>query len=199
MPDLFQDQAADWDQQPVPAQISAGVLQAMRARLQLSPAQVLLDFGAGTGLIAGGLAPLVAQVHAVDISASMLERLAAKDELVGRVQVHCQDLMEQPLGLQVDVVVSAMAMHHVQDTAALLSALVDHLRPGGQLAIADLDAEDGTFHPPGMEGVFHHGFDRGQIRALLQQVGLRDIAFDTAVVVHKEGRAWPIFLVTARR
>ncbi len=198
MTDLFHDKAAEWDTRPVPAQISQGVVQAMLARVPLSPDLVVMDFGAGTGLLGGGLAPHVGAIHAVDISAAMLAQLAAKEALRDKVTVHCQDILAAPLDVDVDLVVSAMAMHHVQDTAALLRALRAHLRPGGRVALADLDAEDGSFHPPGTEGVFHAGFDRDALGRLMAEVGFVDVAFDTATVVHKEGRPYPIFLVTAR-
>jgi predicted TPR repeat methyltransferase len=198
MTDLFHDKAAEWDTRPVPAQISQGVVQAMLARVPLSPDLVVMDFGAGTGLLGGGLAPHVGAIHAVDISAAMLAQLAAKEALRDKVTVHCQDILAAPLDVDVDLVVSAMAMHHVQDAAALLRALRAHLRPGGRVALADLDAEDGSFHPPGTEGVFHAGFDRDALGRLMAEVGFVDVAFDTATVVHKEGRPYPIFLVTAR-
>jgi putative AdoMet-dependent methyltransferase len=196
--DLFSDKAADWDDRPVPQQISQGVGRALRDRVPLSPTDVVLDFGAGTGLLAGQVAPLVDHVHAVDISASMLDRLAAKEELRGKVTTHCHDLLAAPLDLRVDLVVSAMAMHHVADTAGLLRALRAHLRPDGRVALADLDREDGSFHAPGTEGVFHSGFDRELLATLLVEAGFADVTFGTATVVHKEARAYPVFLVTAR-
>ena len=104
-----------------------------------------------------------------------------------------------PLDRRADLIVSAMAMHHVKDTAKLLRTLFDHLAPGGQLALADLDREDGDFHPPGIEGVFHHGFDRGQLAAKLRAAGFTDVAIETACEVDKEGRRYPIFLATATR
>jgi predicted TPR repeat methyltransferase len=197
--DLFHDKAADWDTRPVPAQISEGVLRAMLARVALSPSLTLLDFGAGTGLIASGLAPSVGHIHAVDVSPSMLAQLAEKEALRGKVTIHCQDILSAPLDVRVDLVVSAMASHHVEDTAGLYRALYDHLVPGGRLALADLDAEDGSFHPPGAEGVFHAGFDRDTLKAVIEAAGFVDVVFDTATVVDKETKAYPIFLVTASR
>lgn len=199
MTDLFRDKAADWDNLPVPQQISRGVVQALAARVPLTPEMTVLDFGAGTGLLAGAVAPSVAHLHAVDVSASMLAQLTAKDALRGKVTVHCHDLTASPLDLRVDLVVSAMAMHHVADTDALLRALHATLREGGRVALADLDAEDGSFHPPATEGVFHAGFSRDDLAARLTAAGFVDIAFETATVVQKEGRSYPVFLVTATR
>jgi len=198
MTDLFHDKAADWDARPVPQQISQGVVPAILARAAPAPDATVMDFGAGTGLLAAGLAPHVGHLHAVDISESMLAQLAAKESLRGKVTVHRHDLLQAPLDVRVDLVVSAMAMHHVADTAALVRAFAAQLRPGGRVALADLDAEDGSFHPPDTDGVFHAGFDRAALAALLTAAGFVDVAFDTATVVQKEGRSYPIFLATAR-
>ena len=199
MTDLFADKAAEWDTRPLPQRISEGVSAALFARIALRSDQTVLDFGAGTGLLTTRIAPKVASVIAVDISPAMLEQLAAKPEFEGKVEPICQDILAAPLDRRADLIVSAMAMHHVKDTAKLLRTLFDHLAPGGQLALADLDREDGDFHPPGIEGVFHHGFDRGQLAAKMRAAGFTDVAIETACEVDKEGRRYPIFLATATR
>jgi SAM-dependent methyltransferase len=199
MTDLFRDKAADWDARPVPAQISEGVFTALTANVPLDPRMTVMDFGAGTGLVASKLAPRVAKILAVDVSPAMLEQLAAKPELAGKVELVCRDIVEAPLARTVDLVVSAMAMHHVKDTRALFAALFANLAPGGRVALADLDAEDGTFHAPPAEGVFHHGFARDALERLLREVGFADVRFVTACEVEKEHRRYPVFLVTATR
>lgn len=199
MTDLFRDKAADWDTRPVPTQISEGVFAAIRTHVPLDPHLTVLDFGAGTGLVATRIAPHVGTIVAVDVSPAMLAQLAAKPELAGKVEVICRDITTTPLGRTVDLVVSAMAMHHVQDTRALVHALFANLSSRGRVALADLDREDGTFHPPATDGVFHHGFDRDALAALLAEAGFVDIHFVTACEVVKEGRPYPIFLVTATR
>lgn len=199
MSDLFQDRAADWDSQPVPLQISEGVSRALLDAVPLDPSLRVMDFGAGTGLICAHVAPRVARVLAVDVSASMLAQLRQKPALAGNVEPVCQDILETPLGERVDLVISAMAMHHVEDTGRLLRALHDHLVPGGRVALADLDREDGRFHPPGAEGVFHAGFDRASLGAALREAGFQDPRFSTATVVRRDGRDYPIFLVVAAR
>lgn len=195
--DLFHDKAADWDSRPTPAQISEGVSAAMKAHVPLSPRLTMMDFGAGTGLVSGKLAPHVGRVLAVDISQAMLDQLVKKPELAGKVEVFCQDLLVAPLERKVDLVVSAMAMHHVEDTRALFLALYAHLVPGGRIALADLDTEKGDFHPPETVGVFHAGFDRGHLVALAQEAGFTDATCRTACEVTKDGRRYPIFLLTA--
>jgi 2-polyprenyl-3-methyl-5-hydroxy-6-metoxy-1,4-benzoquinol methylase len=197
--DHFEQKSRDWDTRPVPLQISAAVGPLLRERLAWNDAMRIMDFGAGTGLLASHVAPLVSKVVAVDISPSMLQALAQKPELRGVVEPRCQDIVTNPLGERFDAIVSAMALHHVQDTDRLLGSFREHLKPGGQLALADLDSEDGTFHPPGVEGVFHTGFDREDLRRKLETTGFEAVRFETAVEVTREdGRVYPVFLVTAR-
>ena len=76
-----------------------------------------------------------------------------------------------------------MAMHHVEDTGALVRALFAHVAPGGRVALADLDAESGSFHPPGTESVYHSGFDRDALGGLLREAGFTDVRFTTACEV----------------
>jgi putative AdoMet-dependent methyltransferase len=197
MTDHFQDKAADWDARPTPLQISEGVSAAIAEHVPFEAHHTVLDFGAGTGLLAGKIAPRVKAIVAVDVSPAMLEQLAKKPELAGKVETVCQDILAAPLGRTVDGVVSAMAMHHVQDTRALARVLFAHLAPGGRVALADLDAEDGSFHPPGTEGVYHAGFDRAALEAILRDAGFEGVRFVTACTVTKEERRYPIFLATA--
>lgn len=199
MTDLFAERATDWDQRPVPQQISEGVFRAIEAHVDLSPDLRVMDFGAGTGLIAGRLAPHVAHILAVDISAAMLAQLASKPELAGKAEIVQRDIISEPLGREVDLIVSAMAMHHVQDTDALLKSLYTHLVPGGRVALADLDTEAGDFHPPGAEGVFHHGFDRETFATRMRTAGFGDVVFTSACEVDKETKRYSVFLVTATR
>jgi len=199
MTDLFQDKAADWDARPVPAIISAGVGAALLEHVTLTPEMRVMDFGAGTGLICAQVAPHVGKVYAVDISQAMLDQLATKTALQGKVETVCQDILTKPLGRDIDLIISAMAMHHVLDTAALTRVFAAHLPAGGRIALADLDSEDGSFHPADAEGVFHAGLNRDTLSALLEASGFADIEFTTAVTVEKEGTSYPIFLVTATK
>jgi putative AdoMet-dependent methyltransferase len=199
MSDLFEEKAQDWDANDMIRALSSGVGTAILERIALNEQMSAMDFGAGTGLITAHIAPLVSQVTAVDVSESMLEKLAAKPELQGKVEVCCQDILEEPLESDFDLIVSAMAMHHVEDTEKLFQRFAELLKPGARIALADLDKEDGTFHPEDVEGVFHHGFERAELESLMQKHGFTDIEFITAHVVKKEEREYPIFLVTASR
>lgn len=112
-------------------------------RAQLRAPDVLLDAGAGTGLLALAAAPRVAQVHAVDISPAMCSRVAGKvrDAGIGNVTVVTSSVTELPLrDGSVDVVVSNYCFHHLSDAEKqqALAAIWRVLRPGGRLVFGDM-------------------------------------------------------------
>ncbi len=199
MADHFAEKSRDWDVNDVVKGLSATIGPAIIDHVALTTDMDVLDFGAGTGLISAHIAPRVNKIVAVDISAAMLDKLAAKDELRGKVEVVCRDITTSPLAQQFDLIVSAMAMHHVSDTNQLIRTFANHLKPGGQIALADLDTEDGTFHPQNTAGVYHSGFDRAALQRVLEQHGFDDIYFFTPHSVAKNNRLYPVFLVTATK
>ena len=199
MADLFEEKSLEWDKNEMIRGLSSAIGSTILQKVDFQPDMEVMDFGAGTGLISSQVASKVGRITAVDISEAMLEKLSAKPELKNKVQTICQDITKQPLDKKYDVIVSAMAMHHVEDTENLARTLAAHLKPRGKVALADLDAEDGTFHPEETEGVYHSGFDRDAMKSVLEKNGFDNIEFVTAHTVEKETGRYPIFLVTATK
>ena len=197
--DKFADRAGDWDMDEMVRNLSAGIGAAIADNVPLDEAMQVMDFGAGTGLIATQLAPRVKSVTAVDTSPAMLDQLLAKESASQMIEAVCQNIIDQPLGAKFDLIVSAMAMHHVEDTAKLAQRFAEHVKPGGHIALADLDQEDGTFHPETVEDVFHYGFERDQLQITFEESGFTDIQFHDAVSVEKYHKHYPVFLMTALR
>ena len=197
--DLFKDKADDFDANDIPRQLSAGIGASILSNVVLSDGMQVMDFGAGTGLITTQVADKVGRVTCVDVSQAMLEKLASKEELQGKVDILCQNILEQPIGREFDLIVSAMAMHHVEDTDRMVQRFAEHLKPGARAALADLDEEDGTFHPADVEGVYHAGFNRDAFKGILEKHGFKDINFVTAHTVNKEENSYPVFLAVATK
>jgi 2-polyprenyl-3-methyl-5-hydroxy-6-metoxy-1,4-benzoquinol methylase len=199
MTDLFEEKAQDWDVNDMVKALSLGIGCAILDHVSLDASMHVMDFGAGTGLITAHVANKVGKVTAVDVSQAMLEKLAAKDELQGKVDIVCQNIIDQPLGSEFDLIVSAMAMHHVEDTDKMIKRFAEHLKPGARVALADLDEEDGSFHPEDVQGVYHAGFARDAFAEKLAAHGFEDIRFVTAHTASKEEKNYPIFLVLASK
>jgi SAM-dependent methyltransferase len=196
----FDQAAPTWEAEERRVLLARGVTEAIAKRCALPAELDVLDFGCGTGLVALGLRPLVRSVTGVDTSRGMLdvfERKLVERGIEGVRALHL--LPDAPLSLpeRFDLVVSSMTLHHVADLAPLFARFRDHLRPGGRVALADLDLEDGTFHDDA-RGVVHLGFERDAIAALLAGAGFVDVAVETATVTRKGDRSYPVFLATGR-
>ena len=199
MTDLFNEKAKDWDDNKMRKMLSSAIGSSILEHVSLHDQMRVMDFGAGTGLISSQVAPLVKKIVAVDISEAMLNKLVSKPELHGKVEIVCQDIIHNPIAEKFDLIMSAMAMHHVKDTPRLIQRFSEHLSPGAFIALADLDKEDGSFHPEDTEGIFHLGFKRNELQIILEKYGFGGIRFLTAHTVNKEEKKYPIFLVTATK
>jgi ubiquinone/menaquinone biosynthesis C-methylase UbiE len=111
----------------------------------------VLDIGAGTGTGAIVLAHTVpaAQIVAVDIDEAMLEQVRGRAQASGldhRIVTLDADVAAEypPIGLA-DIAWSSAALHEVSDPDRAFRNLFEALRPGGVLAVVEMDAFPGFF------------------------------------------------------
>lgn len=197
----FDLEAATWDDNPRRVRLAKAVADAIIRRLPLTRAMDVLDFGCGTGLLTLNLLPHIRSITGADTSSEMLEMLRKKVEVHGLH--HVDTLLLEPHEPLVprkryDLITSSMTLHHIQDLEALFHQFQACLGPGGRIALADLDKEDGTFHE-NVEDVHHLGFERNELLALLGHAGFEDLEATTAFEVRRNGRDYPVFLIVGRR
>ena len=198
----FDERARDWDTRER-IDRAARVAAAIEESIPLRRTDRLVDVGAGTGLLGLALVDDVGEIVLSDPSAGMIEvateKLAAAG--LGSVTAVRHDLLADPAPAdRFDVAVSLLVLHHIDDTAAALAAIRDLLVPGGRIALADLDTEDGTFHSAEAEGIHHLGFDRTVLMQLADAAGFEEVATRTAMEIEEDGGArYPVFLLTGRR
>jgi SAM-dependent methyltransferase len=131
------------------------------------PRHRIIDLGTGTGTAAIALAQRFtgAEVLAVDASAEMLARVQAKAldlGLDGRVGTLQADLDGPwPAIGPADVVWASMSLHHLADPDRALREVLASTRPGGLVAIAEMNSlprflpDDVGLGRPGLEARCH--------------------------------------------
>ncbi|EGD10163.1 methylase involved in ubiquinone/menaquinone biosynthesis [Xanthomonas vesicatoria ATCC 35937] len=103
----------------------------------------LLDLGCGAGHVSFQLAPLMAEVVAYDLSADMLDVVAATAASRGLNQIRTLEGVAEHLPFEtgsIDVVVSRYSAHHWRDLGQALREVQRVLRPGGLAAFIDVVA-----------------------------------------------------------
>jgi SAM-dependent methyltransferase len=90
---------------------------------------------------------------------------------------------------QFDVAIMSMALHHVEDPAAMVKKLTERLVPGGSLVIIDwlpygekVVGQEGRSHShahshPGTATIAHHGFSEEELKDMYAQAGLGGFGF----------------------
>jgi 2-polyprenyl-3-methyl-5-hydroxy-6-metoxy-1,4-benzoquinol methylase len=196
----FDAAALQWDEEPRRVKLAFEIAAAIQDAIPLSPEWDALDFGCGTGLVTLQLAPNLRSITGIDSSSGMLDRLNAKIQTSGfpNVQTELCELTkgDLPSGMY-HLITSAMTLHHIEEIAPLLQSFKSLLHPGGWIALADLETEDGSFHED-HTGVFHHGFSAQELTDLLKNTGFSSISVTAATNVVKGDRSYPVLLATAQ-
>lgn len=196
----FDDEARTWDT-PEHVLRAAAVADAIRSEVPLGPAMRVIDVGAGTGLLGLALAGEVGEVVLAEPSSGMLEVVREKVAALRdpRIRVLEFDLeADPPPAPAFDLAVSLLVLHHVKDTIGALRAFAALLAPGGRIALADLEAEDGSFHAD-HTGIHHFGFERTALAAAAAVAGFMDGRVVTATEIERDGRLYPVVLLLATR
>lgn len=197
----FDSKAATWEDNPERWERAHAVADAI-AEVQRGT-DVVLEYGAGTGIVGRLLAPNAKRVDLVDASAEMVVVAQRKADEAGLTNVqasHVDLTTGGELTGAYDLIALTLVLHHVTDPQALLTRFAGLLNPGGRIAIADLDRDtDQEYHAEGFGG--HHGFDRDELAAQLEAAGFTNLRWQTVFQMPKttqsgHRRIFPIFLVT---
>jgi 2-polyprenyl-3-methyl-5-hydroxy-6-metoxy-1,4-benzoquinol methylase len=167
----FDERAREWDT-PDRIERAEMIARQIRDTVDLPADARVIDLGAGTGLLGYALHAGGGVAHLV---------------------------LAEPAPEPFDLAASMLVLHHVHDTRRVLASIHGLVRAGGAIALADLDAEDGTFHSADAEGIHHHGFERQHIETLAREAGFTEVRTLDGPIVEHEDRGYPMFLLIARR
>jgi ubiquinone/menaquinone biosynthesis C-methylase UbiE len=200
----FDAKALDWDSDPRRVDRARKVAEAIVRLVPVTPEMTVFEYGCGTGLLSFALQPHVAHLTLADSSREMLGVLERKIAACGaRNMTPIElDLSKDPIPAgRYDLVCTLMTLHHVPDTDGLLRAFRTLLKAPGFLCVADLDAEDGSFHGPDAD--VHKGFDRAELAVQMERAGLSHERFTTVFEMESATAAgkqtFRVFLAIAER
>lgn len=206
MRDQFNERANQWDSTPWKIDLNEKIYQYIKEKVSFDSSAHLVDMGGGTGALALKFLDEVSTITVVDTSKGMLDVLRGKieDNNLENVNIIENEIVEGVLeNGSVDLLISAMTLHHVEDVFQQLDDMKHALSDGGKLAIIDLIEESGDFHPEGLEYV-HNGFIKEDILEMFAFCGFSNIKFKVIYTIQKEvadGRMknFPVFIVTAEK
>lgn len=168
--------------------------------MQLHPHTRLLEYGAGTGLLAEQLRANVGHIALAEPSRGMREVLEVKTaggSLAGAEVLDLDLVRDPPPDRSFDVIVTLMVLHHIPDLTPVLEGFATLLVDGGTLCVIDLDEEDGSFHGDGFEG--HEGFAHAWLAERLTEAGFTAPDFEPCSHTEKDGRNYGLFLAICQR
>lgn len=153
----FNDEAKNWDSERR-VKRAKQISDFIKRIININPNNVMLEFGCGTGLITSNLINNVSKIIGYDQSENMLDVFNSKfidmkDKVIGT---------DNLIGLdsKVDIVISSMVFHHIENINQSLNDIKKVLKKHGELIIVDLDLDDGSFHSNEIGFKGHNGFDR---------------------------------------
>jgi len=138
----FDGAAEDWDAMRQ-AFFGPGVRDRALATAALPVGGLAADVGAGGGFLTEALLAAGLRVVAVDRSERMLAALRRRLGDPDGLELRPGGAEALPLDdASVDGVLANMLLHHVDDPRAVLAEMARVLRPGGRLALTDLESHD---------------------------------------------------------
>ena len=200
----FDAKARDWDKNQRYIIRSEAVAEALLQMIPVHAGMKAMEYGSGTALLSFAHKDKFAEITLMDNSHEMTQVTVEKIEEnhITNMTPLFFDLEHQDFDGRFDIIYSQMVMHHVNDIDAMLVKFHSLLNPGGYLAIADLYAEDGSFHGEGFSG--HLGFDVDELANKLKVIDFEDVKNQQCFVIAKTendgtGKEYPVFMLTGMK
>lgn len=170
---FFGKHAEEWDE--IRARICGDLVTLQSLESLVPPSLTVADIGCGTGHFLLTLARLVNRAIGVDNSKKMLSLAEknAKHEGLANVELRFGDMGELPFNdNEVDAAFAGLVLHHAPDPARAIAEMARVIKPGGSLAIIDLQRHSEEW----MRDELAHqwlGFERDDIARWFERNGLK--------------------------
>jgi ubiquinone/menaquinone biosynthesis C-methylase UbiE len=196
----FDSRAREWDKDKMHTERSLAIAAELEKMIPLNRSMKALEYGAGTGILSFLLKDRFAEIILMDSSQEMINVCAEKTDYYKTKHILplWYDLGENIYNGNFDIIYNQMVLHHVNDYESIIHTFYSLLNPGGYLAIADLYAEDGSFH--GKDVNVHHGFDPEKLTEIFKEAGFTNVEHKICFEVKREsGKTFPVFLMVGQK
>lgn len=181
--------------------------------LALRPGEIVIDVGAGAGVLTVDLARRVApggRVFAVDPSAGLLERarIVTRDAGIGHlVDIRVADGRALPFGAAFDAAVCHWVLLHVDKPQDVVAEMRRVTRRGGRVLSIEMDWETAMVHPGERRvtrRILNHSADRSldswigrRLPGMFAAAGFSEVVAQPMLLTDQgaEDRAWLEFLM----
>lgn len=205
----FDALAATWDADPERFRRAQRMADLIGSAIPLRRSTDALEYGAGTGLVALALLDSVGTITLADTSEGMLDVARKRAAEVGpRLRVRRLDLLAETAEPDsYDLIYTTLVLHHIGDVDLVLRRFHDALRPGGRVAIIDLDSDGGAYHAHHEHWDGHDGFARPAMAKALVEAGFADVRVTDGGITrrivhhdgHEESREFSLFLAVGTK
>ncbi|KAK2836059.1 hypothetical protein FQN49_006722 [Arthroderma sp. PD_2] len=156
------------------------------------PERKMMDYACGEGYISRFFTAYFSKCIGVDVAPGMVERFnqTARKEGFPETQLYAvEGNLTESEGtpsiakeefFNFDLIIIAMALHHIAEPQELINRLVERLRPGGAVVVVDWEKEvDSKINPAGADHpaahtVAHVGFDKEEMNGIFSKAGCQD-------------------------
>ena len=140
----------------------------IKQQINLPKDAIILDFGAGTGLLGLNFINEAKHVIFQDVSNGMLDYLQYKCDTQGiKNYTIFNGIMEDFKSEEkVDLILAGMVLHHIEDLKSLFNKFLEMLKPKGYICITDLVKDAPMFNIGGHKHQHvmpHKGFDAEEL------------------------------------
>ena len=150
------------------------VREAVLNAVGITPADTVLDVGAGTGFLTEAAAKLASKVIALDFSRGMSDEAIAKMG-DGNVEFRIGNAESMPMqDSSVDVVIGNMVLHHCPHPKVAFSEMFRVLKPKGRIAISDLQEHNHEWLRKEHADLWL-GFRMEEVSAMMTEAGLSNL------------------------
>ncbi|WP_432734492.1 class I SAM-dependent methyltransferase [Maridesulfovibrio sp. FT414] len=172
--EYFSEVAENWDSMRS-GFFSESLREKALSLVNVQQGRAAADIGAGTGFLTEALLEKGLEVISVDQSSEMLAVLKRRFGHYKGLDCRIGESENLPVAdASIDYVFANMYLHHVEDPSKTISEMARLLKPGGKLAITDLDEHEFMLllteqHDRWM------GFKRSRVEAWLIAAGLKNV------------------------